>query len=85
MKTEDLIKKVLYLYNSFVFFIDSEQKICKEVYYEENKIGENLSFIDLAHLMAKSYNLKDIFYDKIDRFMTNLDTDSGTFTPNNNE
>ena len=80
MKTEDLIKKVLYLYNSFVFLIDSEQKICKEVYYEENKIGENLSFIDLAHLMAKSYNLKDIFYDKIDRFMTNLDTDSGTFS-----
>ncbi len=79
MKTEDLAKKVLYLYNSFVFLIDPEKRICKEVYYEENTIEKNISYIELGHLMAKTYNLKDIFADKIDRFMSNIDTDMGTF------
>ena len=79
MKSGDFGKKVLYLYNSCVFLIDPTQKIVKEAYYETNLIGKNLSYIELGHLMAKTYALKDIFYDKIDRFMSNLNTENGTF------
>ena len=79
MKIDDLGKKLLYLYNSCIFLIIPKKGIVKEAYYEANLIAENISFIELGHLMAKTYDLKDIFYDKIDRFMSNLNNDDGAF------
>ncbi len=79
MKIDDLSKKLLYLYNSCIFLINPKEGIVKEAYYETILIAQNISFIELGHLMAETYNLKDIFYDKIDRFMSNLNNNDGTF------
>ena len=79
MRIEDFGKKVLFLYNSCVFVINPNERIVKEAYYETNLIGENISYEELGHLMAKTYELKDVFYDKIERFMSNLNTNNGHF------
>ena len=80
MKEKALLDNLLFLYNNMTILVDLKQNTAVKIYIGNNLIVQNVNYKEYAEIFAKHFNINKDGYEKMLRFISNLNPGDQPFT-----